>query len=261
MHDPIGLSTRSTWMTEYLDSTCRNDASLARRLLSRFDIDEETLDYSEMTAAIREKARFEVMADYPDIDKVEGLIDPVFELKQQKETVGLSEGDVSYLYKSLVIHSGVTLEFICKWIVENYRVKRMHDLPDYRDQRYKAEEATSQLLTRSGLKKNQIQDVLQVDLKKLKNAAKGKNSSCRALLAAMFISFADYPHHPMKQLLDKPWLFSDIYKLSHDRDTAAHGELDDDHKLVRFEKRSALNAAKTVDGFLKILFRGLAQRV
>lgn len=257
VYDPFGVSAHATWMTSLFEQACALDSNFAAHVLRNMDTNDEEATYEETVIQMREKALFEIMATYPGVSQIPGLQQPLFDLIQQKELVELSENNDYHHYKSLMISSGVALEFVCKWLVENYPIKRMHKLPAWRDDDDTKRRILRELLICSGLNNIQREAALKVRPSSVYAAAKGKNSSCRALLITMFISFDDYPAHPMKKLLDKTALFSQIYQLSHDRDKAAHGERDEKGNIHKFSKVESLAAAKTLDKFLKILFRGI----
>ncbi|MFW1480387.1 hypothetical protein ACEWA0_23390, partial [Vibrio parahaemolyticus] len=66
-----------------------------------------------------------------------------------------------------------------------------------------------------------------------------------SLLATIFISMRDYPHHPFQFITSDSLLFESVYELSHDRDEASHGN------STRFTNDQALHYINVVDKVLE----------
>jgi len=91
----------------------------------------------------------------------------------------------------------------------------------------------------------------KVQPSKIFNAAKGKNSSLRAQLVAIFISMKVHREHPMKFMLDDETYFKDFYTLTFLRDDCAH------KNPPNISVETVNNAVDLIEIFVTKLFNGI----
>ena len=244
--DPFGLSNTPTWLNELFDQACNYLPKMGQFALSKFNPENETLTYAENLQLMQEKARLEVLIEYPNANKISDLIDPLYELINDKQKLASSNGKDFSLNRGIVTSSGSLIETVCEALLKIYTYKGIHRLPrkNQTDQKEQLEKLLKQAVKLSAV---QIETILDVQPGKIYPAAKGWNSSLRAMLATIFLSMKDYPHHPMKLVLNDMLLFQDIYDLSKKRDQASH------KNPPKFEGKQALHYINVVDKFLKTI--------
>lgn len=244
--DPFALSPKAPWMNDLFEQAIAVNNKLEHFSSSTFQVEEEELSYSETIELMKETARVEVLTKYPNAERVEGLVDPLFELMSGKERLDRERFADFSLNRSLINGCGSVLEFVCKATLKTHPLMRLDVLPEKRLPSYKQKHELEWLLNKSEkFSKSQIDSILRVQPGKIYQTAIGKNSSLRSLLATIFISMKDYPHHPFEFITRDSLLFKDVYELSHDRDEASHGN------STRFTNEQALHYINVVDKVLK----------
>jgi len=244
--DPFGLSHTPTWLNELFNQACNDLPRMGQFALSKFNPENEELTYAENLQLMQEKARLEVLIEYPSANKISGLVDPLYELINDKQKLASSNGKDFSLNRGIVTSSGSLIESICEALLKIYTYKGIHRLPS-KNQRDKKEQIESLLKQAAKFSPAQIDTILDVQPDKIYATAKGWNTSLRAMLATIFLSMKDYPHHPMKLVLNDALLFQDIYDLSKKRDQASH------KNPPKFEGKQALHYINVVDKFLKTI--------
>jgi hypothetical protein len=244
--DPFGLSHTPTWLNELFNQACNDLPKMGQFALSKFNPENEKLTYTESVKLMQEKARFEVLVEYPSAHKISELIDPLYELINDKQKLASSNGKDFSLNKLIIISCGSLIESVCAALLNIYAYKGIHRLP-HKNQRDPKEQIEKLLKQAAKLSSDQVDTILDVQPGKIYAAAKGWNSSLRAMLATIFLSMKDYPHHPMKLVLNDTLLFQDIYDLSKKRDQASH------KNPPKFEGKQALHYINVVDKFLKTI--------
>lgn len=246
--DPFGLSTKSDWMNELFNEACKMHSSLGDFALSKLTSEDNELNYSETILAMKDKAEMTVLVEYPKAMTIDGLTEALYDLFSDKEKLMVPENVDFNLNKRVINDCGSIIEIVCKSILNKFPYKYRNRLPAQSENNFNKKKKLSALLKDSiSLSEKQINDVLTVQAGKIYQTAIGRNSSLRSLLALIFISMGDYPHHPMNFLLENPLLFDDVYRLSHKRDEAAHGS------SIRFNLDEALYFYKVVEKFLNKL--------
>ncbi|HCH5773743.1 TPA: hypothetical protein NKZ93_001428 [Vibrio parahaemolyticus] len=251
-HDPFGVSTRASWMTRLFEQVCRNDSNIAELFLDKQERD-ENMSFKEVKAFHEEAAKFEMIKNYPQLSLEHPLYDSVLEFQQAYGAVKSSIEDGTRAYRSLVVIAGATLEVVCRHIAKNNPLANVYELPHWKLSKWEKEKYYESRFSESGLNKSQIKKVMAVRLDNIRNAAEGKNSSCRALMAVSFLAAKEFPKHPMHLLRTNSLLFESLYELSHLRDKAAHAETDSEGRTKKFTKPESLTAAKSLSQFLKLV--------
>ncbi|GMQ48458.1 hypothetical protein [Vibrio sp. 10N] len=222
--DPFGLSSKASWMNKLFDHARNADDRLEQFSCSKFDTSEEELSYQEAVDLMKETARVEVLSRYPNAERFEDLVEPLFELMNGKERLNREKSADYSLNKSLINGCGSVLEVLCKATLKAYPFKRLNVLPGKHLSNHEKKRELEWLLKEVGkFSASQVESILSVQPGKIFQTAKGRNSSLRSLLATIFISMRDYPHHPLLFITNDSLLFDEVYKLSHSRDEASHG--------------------------------------
>lgn len=242
--DPFALSDKANWMHDLFEQASKALPDLQKFVLSRFNPEDEELTYTENLQLMQEKARLEVLIQYPNAHSINGLIDPLFELLNDKEKLLSNKNSEFSLNRSVINSCGSIVEITSKAILEMYKFKRLSTLPA-KHQSNKESHIRDLLSNSTELTIDQIKKVLSVNPNKIYATAKGWNSTMRSLLATIFISMKEYPHHPMHFLISDVLLFDEIYSLSFDRDEASHGN------NTKYTREQALHYINIVDKFLK----------
>jgi hypothetical protein len=242
--DPFALSDKANWMHDLFEQASKALPDLQKFVLSRFNPEDEELTYTENLQLMQEKARLEVLIQYPNAHSINGLIDPLFELLNDKEKLLSNNNSEFSLNRSVINSCGSIVEITSKAILERYKFKRLSTLPA-KHQSNKESHIRDLLSNSTELTRDQIKKVLSVNPNKIYATAKGWNSTMRSLLATIFISMKEYPHHPMHFLISDVLLFDEIYSLSFDRDEASHGN------NTKYTREQALHYINIVDKFLK----------
>lgn len=244
--DPFALSHKAPWMNELFDQARSVNYKLEQFSSSRFNTEEEELSYSEMIELMKETARIEVLTKYPNAERIEALVEPLFELMNGKERLNREKFADYSLNRSLINGCGSVIEFVCKATLNNHPLMRLDVLPDNRLSNYKQKRELEWLLKKERkFSQSQIDSILRVQPGKIYQTAKGKNSSLRSLLATIFISMRDYPHHPFEFMTRDGLLFDLVYELSHVRDEASHGN------STKFTNEQVLHYINVVDKVLE----------
>lgn len=244
--DPFALSHKAPWMNDLFEQAVAANDKLEHFSSSMFQAEEEELSYSETIELMKETARVEVLTKYPNAERVEGLVDPLFELMSGKERLNRETFADFSLNRSLINGCGSVLEFVCKAALKTHPLKRLDVLPSNKIPKFKQKYELGCLIKNSDkFSKSQIDSILNVQPGKIYQTAIGRNSSLRSLLATIFISMRDYPHHPFEFITQDGLLFDNVYELSHDRDEASHGN------STRFTNEQALHYINVVDKVLK----------
>ncbi|EJL6360352.1 hypothetical protein [Vibrio cholerae] len=244
--DPFSLSCKAPWMNELFDKARAVSDKLELFSSSIFNTEKEELSYSETIELMKETARVEVLTKYPNAERIEGLVEALFELMNGKERLNLEKNADYSLNRSLINGCGSVLEFLSKATLNSYPLMRLDILPDNRFSNYKQKKELEWLLKELGkFSQSQIDNILKVQPGKIYQTAKGNNSSLRSLLATIFISMRDYPHHPFEFMIRGSVLFEQVYELSHVRDEASHGN------STRFTNEQALYYINVVDKVLE----------
>jgi hypothetical protein len=244
--DPFRLSNKPTWLNEIFNQACNALPKMGQFALSKFNPENEKLTYAENLQRMQETARLEVLIEYPNAQKISDLIDPLYELINDKQKLASSNGKDFSLNRGIVTSSGSLIETVCEALLKIYTYKGIHRLPG-KNQSDKKEKIEKLLKQAANLSADQIDTILNVQPEKIYATAKGWNSSLRAMLATIFLSMKDYPHHPMKLVLNDRLLFQDIYDLSKKRDKASH------KNPPKFSGKQALHYINVVDKFLKTI--------
>ncbi len=244
--DPFGLSNTPTWLNELFNQACNDLPKMGQFALSKFSPENEELTYAENLQLMQEKARLEVLIEYPSAHKISDLVDPLYELINDKQKLASSNYQDFSLNRGVINSCGSAVEILCKYILTQNPLKRIKSLPapDLSNDD-KKRELTWLLGDATALRRDQISTVLRVQPGKIYQTAIGRNSTMRSLLATIFISMKDYPHHPMKFLINDVMLFAEIYDLSFERDEASHGN------NTKYTSKQALQYINIVDKFLK----------
>ncbi|MDE1339813.1 hypothetical protein [Vibrio aestuarianus] len=244
--DPFALSHKAPWMNELFDQARAVNDKLEQFSSSIFNSEGEELSYSETIELMKETARVEVLTKYPNAERVEGLVEPLFELMNGKERLNREKFADYSLNRSLINGCGSVLEFVCKATIKMHPLMRLDVLPDNRLSNYKQKRELEWLLKKERkFSQSQIDSILRVQPGKIYQTAKGNNSSLRSLLATIFISMRDYPHHPFEFMTRDGLLFELVYELSHVRDEASHGN------STKFTNEQALHYINVVDKILE----------
>ncbi|MDE1239225.1 hypothetical protein [Vibrio aestuarianus] len=244
--DPFALSHKAPWMNELFDQARAVNDKLEQFSSSIFNSEGEELSYSETIELMKETARVEVLTKYPNAERVEGLVEPLFELMNGKERLNREKSADYSLNRSLINGCGSVLEFICKATIKMHPLMRLDVLPGNRLSNYKQKRELEWLLKKERkFSQSQIDSILRVQPGKIYQTAKGNNSSLRSLLATIFISMRDYPHHPFEFMTRDGLLFDLVYELSHVRDEASHGN------STKFTNEQALHYINVVDKILE----------
>lgn len=244
--DPFSLSDKASWMHDLFEQASKALPDLQKFVLSRFNDEDEELTYTENLQLMQEKARLEVLIQYPSAHSINGLIEPLFELLNDKEKLLCNKNSEFSLNRSVINSCGSIVEVICKNILVEKPLKRVEVLPTPNlSNDKKKRELTLLLKTATTLTNTQIQTVLKVQPGKIFQTAIGRSSTMRSLLATIFISMQEYSHHPMSFLISDVLLFDEVYSLSFDRDEASHGN------NTKYTREQALHYINTVDKFLK----------
>jgi len=242
--DPFALSKKASWMHDIFAQASTTLPELQQFALSKFNNENEELSYTENLKFMQEKARLELMIEYPNVKSINGLIEPLFELLNDKEKLVSNKNQDFSLNKSVINSCGSIVEITSKAVLEKYKFKRLASLPA-KNQSNAKDHIRDLLQQGTELTRDQIEKVLSVNPNKIYATAKGWNSTMRSLLATIFISMNEYPHHPMKFLMSDALLFDEIYTLSFDRDEAAHGN------NTKYTREQALKYINIIDKFLK----------
>ncbi|MGF1901112.1 hypothetical protein [Aliivibrio sifiae] len=244
--DPFALSNKAPWMNELFDQARSVNDKLEQFSARSFNTEEKELSYSETIELMKETARFEVLTKHPNAERYEGLIEPLFELMNGKEKLNREKFADYSLNRFLINGCGSVLEFVCKATINTYPLVRLDVLPENRLPNFKQKRELEWLLKKvEKFSKSQIDSILSVQPGKIYQTAIGRNSSLRSLLATIFISMRDYPHHPFEFITRDGLLFENVYELSHDRDEASHGN------STKFTNEQALHYIDVVDKFLE----------
>lgn len=244
--DPFSLSNKAPWMNDLFDQARTVNDKLEQFSSSIFNTEEEELSYSETIELMKETARVEVLTKYPNAERFEGLVEPLFELMNGKERLNRQKFEDYSLNKSLINGCGSVLEFVCKATLNTHPFMRLDILPENKLPNFKKKRELEWLLKKVGkFSQSQIDSILRVQPGKIYQTAIGNNSSLRSLLATIFISMRDYPHHPFQFITSDSLLFESVYELSHDRDEASHGN------STRFTNDQALHYINVVDKVLE----------
>jgi hypothetical protein len=244
--DPFELSNTPTWLDELFNQACNDLPKMGQFALSKFNPENEKLTYAENLKLMQEKARLEVLIEYPNAQRISDLIDPLYELINDKQKLASSNGKDFSLNRGIVTSSGSLIETVCEALLKVYTYKGIHRLPS-KNQNDKKEQIEKLLKQAANLSTDQVDTILNVQPDKIYATARGWNTSLRAMLATIFLSMKDYPHHPMKLVLNDRLLFQDIYDLSKKRDQASH------KNPPKFSGKQALHYINVVDKFLKTI--------
>lgn len=243
--DPFSLSHKAPWMNDLFDQARAVNDKLERFSCLSFNSEEEELSYSETIELMKETARVEVLTKYPNAERIEGLVEPLFELMNGKEKLNRGKSADYSLNRSLINSCGSIVEILCKGILINFPFKSKHRLPS-RGKAYNKKNELHSLVRQTRLfTQDQISMVLRCPWDGINNAVDGGFSSIRSLLAAVFISTLDYPQHPIKFISKDSLLFDDVYKLADERNEASHGN------STRFNNEQALHYINVVDKVLE----------
>lgn len=243
--DPFALSHKAPWMNDLFEQAIAVNGKLEQFSSSRFQTEEEELSYSEAIELMKETARVEVLTKYPNAERFEGLVEPLFELMNEKERLNRGKSADYSLNRSLINSCGSIVEVLCKGILIKFPFKSKHRLPA-RGKTYNRRNELHSLVKLTRLfTQDQISIVLRCPWDGINNAVDGGFSSVRSLLAAVFISTLDYPQHPIKFIGKDSLLFEDIYKLAAERNEASHGN------STRFTNEQALHYINVVEKVLE----------
>ncbi|POB89918.1 hypothetical protein CRN40_02285 [Vibrio vulnificus] len=243
--DPFALSHKAPWMNDLFEQAIAVNDKLDQFSSSRFQTEEEELSYSETIELMKETARVEVLTKYPNAERIEGLVEPLFELMNGKEKLNRGKLADYSLNRSLINSCGSIIEILCKGILIKFPFKSKHRLPD-RGKTYNKRNELHSLVRQTRLfTQDQISMVLRCPWDGINNSVDGGFSSIRSLLAAVFISTLDYPQHPIKFISKESLLFEDVYKLADERNEASHGN------STRFTNEQALHYINVVDKVLE----------
>lgn len=243
--DPFALSHKAPWMNDLFEQAIAANGKLEQFSSLRFQTEEEELSYSETIELMKEKAKVEVLTKYPNAERVEGLVDPLFELMNGKERLNHGKSIDYSLNRSLINSCGSIIEILCKGILIKFPFKSKHRLPASGKSYNKRNELYSLLKKTRLFTQDQISIVLRCPWDGINNAIDGGFSSIRSLLAAVFISTLDYPQHPIKFIGKENLLFEDVYKLAAERNEASHGN------STKFTNEQALHYINVVDKVLE----------
>ena len=233
-------------MNEIFDQAISANDKLAQFSNSKFNNQEEELSYQETIDLMKETARVEVLTKYPNAERFGDLVEPLFELINGKEKLNRENSADYSLNRSLINGCGSILEIVCKVVLVSNPFKRLGILPANNLHPTEKKRELAWLLKDIGkFSHSQIDDILKVQPGKIYQSARGNHSSLRSLLATIFISMKDYPHHPLQFMTEDKLLFKQVYELSHDRDEASHGN------NTRFTNEQALQYINVVDKFLE----------
>jgi len=130
--DPFALSHKAPWMNDLFEQAIAVNGKLEQFSSSRFQTEEEELSYSETIELMKETARVEVLTKYPNAERVEGLVEPLFELMNGKERLNREKYADYSLNRSLINGCGSVLEFVCKATLNNHPFMRLDILPENR---------------------------------------------------------------------------------------------------------------------------------
>ncbi|NDW20387.1 hypothetical protein [Alteromonas hispanica] len=244
--DPFALSSKAPWLNEIFDQAISANNKLAQFSNSKFNNQEEEISYQETIDLMKETARVEVLTKYPNAERFGDLVEPLFELINGREKLNRENSADYSLNRSLINGCGSILEIVCKAVLISNPFKRLGILPA--NNLHNNEKRRELALLLKGVGKfshSQIDSILKVQPGKIYQTARGKHSSLRSLLATIFISMRDYPHHPFQFMTEDRLLFKQVYELSHNRDEASHGN------NTRFTNEQALQHINVVDKFLE----------
>lgn len=249
--DPVGLISEAPWMNELFEQARNADDKLEEFTCSTFGFSEQGLSYQEAVDLMKEAAQVEVLSRYPNAERCEDLSEQLFELMKGKERLNREKEPDYGLNRMLINTCGSSLEALFIATLKDYPFKRLHTLPGKNVPNYEKTRELEILLKDIGkFSQSQIKNILTVQPGKLFQTAKGNNSSLRSLLATIFISMRDYPHHPLLFIINDNELFDDVYKLSHDRDEATHSN------KTRFTNEQTLHCLNVVDRVLNNMLVG-----
>ncbi|WP_140286836.1 hypothetical protein, partial [Vibrio parahaemolyticus] len=128
--DPFSLSNKAPWMNDLFDQARTVNDKLEQFSSSIFNTEEEELSYSETIELMKETARVEVLTKYPNAERFEGLVEPLFELMNGKERLNRQKFEDYSLNKSLINGCGSVLEFVCKATLNTHPFMRLDILPE-----------------------------------------------------------------------------------------------------------------------------------
>ncbi|MBE8232932.1 MAG: hypothetical protein HAW67_04295 [Endozoicomonadaceae bacterium] len=252
LYDPFGISTKATWMKELFRYGCKSNKVLGQFALNALDIGNEGMDYEEACLNFAEKASFKVLVKYPNAKKIPGLTDALFELLEAHERISHEQSPHNSAKAKLIVSCGQVLEVICTQVLKEYALEKPFRLPSL--QTKNGTEIIEHLITEAtAMSIAMLNECTKVQPAKVFNAAKGKNSSLRAQLVAIFISMGNHHQHPLKFLLDDEMYFKQFYALTFLRDDCAHKN----PPKILIQKVD--NAVNLIDVFLTKLFDGMKQ--
>ena len=250
LFDPLGISTSSTWMTTLFKQGCKSNNGLGNFALSKLGPNNEKMNYEDACLQFAENAKFKVLIKYPDAGKIEGLTDALFEMLESHERVSFESTPHNGAKASLIVSCGQVLEVICTQLLKDYVLSDTYRLPKPHTKNGTAiiegliKEATAMHV-------DMLDKATKVQPSKIYSAAKGKNSSLRAQLVAIFISMKTHRQHPLKFLLDDQSYFDRFYELTLLRDDCAH------KNPPKVSTKQIDHAVGIIDTFLNKLFNGM----
>lgn len=251
-YDPFNISTYSTWMADLFKKGCESDPSLARYALAKLGGTDTTLSYEEACLKFAEAAKLKVLVSYSDANKIEGLTEALYPMLEDYEKVKESDNPNYSTNAALVTKCIIIVENICEYALKQYSLQNPHRLPKPNTKNPK--EILKGLITNATkMNKKMLDEVLKVAPSKVFNAAKCRNSTVRAQLAAIFISMESYLHHPLSFLLEDQTYFVDLYNLTFLRDDCAH------KNPPKVSNQQINKAVSLIDTFLNKLFIGLTK--
>jgi hypothetical protein len=250
LFDPMGISTRSTWMTALFKQVCKFNNGLGNFALSKLEPNSEEINYEDACLKFAENANFKVLVKYPDAGKIEGLTDALFEMLESHERISFERTPHNSAKASLIVSCGQVLEVICTQLLKDYVLSDTYRLPKQHTKdgtaiiKHLIKEATA-------MQVGMLNEATKVQPSKIYSAATGKNSSLRAQLVAIFISMKTHRQHPLKFLLDDQSYFNRFYALTFLRDDCAH------KNPPNVPTKQIDHAVGIIDTFLKKLFNGM----
>ncbi|PKI12708.1 hypothetical protein [Colwellia sp. 12G3] len=250
LYDPFGISTKATWMKELFQQGCKSNKALGQFALAALDVGNAKMDYEEACLNFSEKANFTVLVKYPNAKKTPGLTDALFEMFEAHERISHEKSPHNSTKTKLIVSCGQVLEVVCTQVLKDYVLENPYELP--KPQTKNGTEIIKHLIAEAtGMSVDMLNQSTKVQPSKIFSAAKGKNSSLRAQLVAIFISMGNHRQHPLKFLLDDQTYFKRFYALTFLRDDCAH------KSPPNVSITTVNNAVGLIDTFLNKLFIGI----
>lgn len=250
IYDPFEISSTSTWMAALFKQGCKDNKALGNYALANLGVSDKDLSYEEACFKFSEEARFKVLVKYPEAGKIDGLIDALFEMLEAHERLSFEKIPRNGAKANLIVKCGQTLEVICTQLLKDYVLIDPFRLP--KAQTKNGTEILKHLIkAATSMQVDMLNEATKVQPSKIFSAAKGRNSSLRAQLVAIFISMETHEYHPLKFLLDDQVYFKHFYALTLLRDDCAH------KNPPQISVKQIDHAVGIIDTFLNKLFSGL----